>query len=336
VPRRINLLCDRALLGAYAEGQARIDRHIVDKAASEVFDTARVSAPHHPGLGRMPNWGWGLVAGTAALGAAGVATAVLMHRPVGLASAQLAQVPVAAKASAPVAASLPAVVRVAVPVAPVAPSSPSVAALDQKSTNTLPAAWLARKQLSEKKAWLELAQMWSLTLAEGDPCEQALHTQVHCFRSSRGLALIRQLGRPGIMTLNDENGRAVYALLMGLSGQGATLRMGGVTQTVSLGTLNKIWRGDFATFWRAPPGYQQSIVDGNAGPMVEGLATRLAVALGEPVTADKQNYDAALKAKVAAFQQAHGLKPDGIAGPTTFMQLNRATGVDEPHLQTEK
>ncbi|MES2423595.1 MAG: AAA family ATPase, partial [Pseudomonadota bacterium] len=38
VPRRINLLCDRTLLGAYATGKASIHRDIVDKAAREVFD----------------------------------------------------------------------------------------------------------------------------------------------------------------------------------------------------------------------------------------------------------------------------------------------------------
>jgi len=37
VPRRINLLCDRALLGAYSGGVARVDRAIVDKAAAEVL-----------------------------------------------------------------------------------------------------------------------------------------------------------------------------------------------------------------------------------------------------------------------------------------------------------
>jgi general secretion pathway protein A len=36
VPRRINLLCDRALLGAYASGRSRVDVRIVDKAAKEV------------------------------------------------------------------------------------------------------------------------------------------------------------------------------------------------------------------------------------------------------------------------------------------------------------
>ena len=42
--------------------------------------------------------------------------------------------------------------------------------------------------------------------------------------------------------------------------------------------------------------------------------------------------DAALRARVARFQAAHGLTAAGRAGPTTFMQLNRATGVDEPRL----
>nr|MDH4392433.1 AAA family ATPase [Aquabacterium sp.] len=37
VPRRINLLCDRALLGAYAQGRACVDRRTVAQAAHEVF-----------------------------------------------------------------------------------------------------------------------------------------------------------------------------------------------------------------------------------------------------------------------------------------------------------
>jgi general secretion pathway protein A len=40
VPRRANLLCDRALLGAYAGGKAVADVGVVDKAATEVLGTA--------------------------------------------------------------------------------------------------------------------------------------------------------------------------------------------------------------------------------------------------------------------------------------------------------
>ena len=38
VPRRINLLCDRALLGAYVENSPQVTRRILHKAAEEVFE----------------------------------------------------------------------------------------------------------------------------------------------------------------------------------------------------------------------------------------------------------------------------------------------------------
>ena len=44
----------------------------------------------------------------------------------------------------------------------------------------------------------------------------------------------------------------------------------------------------------------------------------------------------ALRSRLNAFQVAQGLKPDGLAGPLTLMQINRATGVDEPQLQDER
>jgi general secretion pathway protein A len=50
VPRRINLLCDRALLGAYASGKASVDLRIVDKAAAEVLGS-------EPPRARWP-WQW--------------------------------------------------------------------------------------------------------------------------------------------------------------------------------------------------------------------------------------------------------------------------------------
>lgn len=44
VPRRINLLCDRALLGAYAENARQVTRAILRKAAAEVFGDQRAAA----------------------------------------------------------------------------------------------------------------------------------------------------------------------------------------------------------------------------------------------------------------------------------------------------
>jgi general secretion pathway protein A len=77
VPRRINLLCDRALLGAYASGRPQADVRIVDKAATEVLGAVparpgwRVQLP--PGLRWGAALGLGVVLGAALFGAATLA-----------------------------------------------------------------------------------------------------------------------------------------------------------------------------------------------------------------------------------------------------------------------
>ncbi len=84
VPRRINMLCDRALLGAYASGKTRIDRPIVDKAAREVFGRRVDDLSRRARRKRMPAWGvWLVTAAVALLVGALVwlASAALQRRP---------------------------------------------------------------------------------------------------------------------------------------------------------------------------------------------------------------------------------------------------------------
>ena len=319
VPRRINLLCDRALLGAYADGKGQVDRDIVDKAAAEVFGSrATEAAPAGPRIAR-PVWMSLSVLGAVAL-AAVVALVVDATRRTPLVSAQ-ARPASAASAAAPGAASAASAAASASPAQP--PTFLTAADLPNRFKS------LTR---NENDAWRELAVEWKLALDDGDACAAAQRAQVQCFRSpSSNLALIRQLDRPGILMLHDANDRPVYALLTGLTEQSATLRVAGVSQTISLVSLARLWRGDFATLWRSPPGYTGRTVDASSGPVAAWLTTQLAGLRGQPPTADETG-DAAWRARISAFQLAQGLKPDGLAGPTTFMQLNRASGVDEPRL----
>ncbi|MCJ0763495.1 ExeA family protein [Variovorax terrae] len=312
VPRRINLLCGRALLGAYANGQATVDRRVVDKAAAEVFDPAETAAPAR---GRAAAWGLGLISGAALFGAGLLAFNSSLFQPataVATASPARAAAP-AAKASA---AATPA-------------SSPAAAAATPAASAAAGPAFLVR---DESEAWRALAASWPLALGEGDPCQAAQRQQVQCFRSSRtSLALIRQLGRPGLLTVYDESRQPGYALLTGLTEQDATLVLGGAAQTVPLTALAEIWRGDYATFWRSPPGYSGKTADSPSGPVAQWLAAQLAAQQPARTPAARETP---LRARVYAFQLAQGLVPDGRAGPITFMQLNRAAGVEEPRLQT--
>jgi general secretion pathway protein A len=308
VPRRINLLCDRALLGAFANSQAAVDRATVNKAAAEVFDVAATA----PTAWRRA----AVVLGLGLLAGAGLYATVNRFT-------QDAAAPPLAMQPAPAALPDPAA------------SAPVVAAVAQaplKSEAAPPALLRDRDE-----AWRELAQSWKVEPGErGEPCKALQPHQLDCFSRNLNLALIRELGRPGILTLDAGSGAPSYALLMALTRESATLRAAGTEQTVTLAALAARWQGDFATLWRVPPGYSARTASSPSGETLEWIAAGLAAVNGSaPAAGQRTPNAAALRSQLRSFQLSQGLVADGQVGPMTYMQLNRVAGVDEPRLRTE-
>jgi general secretion pathway protein A len=341
VPRRINLLSGRALLGAWATGQHRVDRKVVDKAAAEVFGPERAPSTADSARGLR---GVYLLAGLALLAGAGLIALALW----GYAQRSAPPVPTRPAASSPGVAS-PQGITATLAVTGIAAATPSTAASATvpaqaaTASSPQPAAsletLLAQMTGNIDTAWRELAPAWKLPAAGVPPCQAAAAQQLRCFTASNlTVPLLRQIDRPGILTLQLGNKAPVYALLTGLGPQNATLEVAGQRHTVTLLALGGLWRGEFATFWRPPPGYADDATDlrdGSTGKAVDWLAGRLAVLDGQSAAAP-MGFDAAMKARVQAFQRANGLQPDGKPGPMTLMQIGRATGADDPRLNTNR
>jgi general secretion pathway protein A len=324
VPRRINLLCDRALLGGYASGQAQVTPSIVRQAAAEVFDAqfAPEAAPRRPDA-----LGVGLIVLAAVVAGAGLSWALL--RPGGDAGM-----------AAAVAASAPASAASAAPAAPAAEPPASAASSAAPAPEPLQ---LAGWTPPDGDAWAGLAQRWGLPLPAGaDACATAAQRGLQCYRSASGsLSLIRLIDRPVVLTLQRAGQPAVQAALVGLDGQQATLLVDGKPRAVALPELAGAWRGEFATFWRVPPGYANRAE--RMGPLREWMAAQLArvPGIGAPAASAASAAPVArpslaeLTRQVQAFQASQGLQPDGRIGPVTLMLLNRASGVAEPRLDTK-
>ncbi len=338
VPRRVNLLCDRALLGAYASDKAMVDKAIVDKAASEVFhghQSQRAPAETPDGNIRAPSWRRAALLGTSGLIAAGLlglaASRWTQHRSL---AGQPTTPPSASKASSGTGADAPTAASRAAQAAAVGASSnasgaskPEAQGALRAASDVLQAAWR-----QEAPAWVALGQQWGTGLSETSPCASATRQQLMCFKGSGGLAAVRQLARPVVLTLKAPQGGTAYALLLSLQPQAATLQAGSQRLMVSPQTLATLWRGDFSTLWRMPEGYRAKILPGQKGPVVNWLAGRLAALDGRAEPTGSVTFDAQIESRLQAFQLAQGLKPDGVAGATTLMLLNQATGVDEPRL----
>ena len=383
VPRRINVICDRAMSNAQAAGSRRVDRHAVERAAEQVYGAKAVPdtrAEERGSVGGVNPWAAAIVAVGALAAGMWLAPRLMlpMTSTVGTAEpapdAASASVATMAATSSPAAATTAAATPAASRTPPVPVTSaatptaltPSLTATTSSTTlapttaasTAAPAVALATPAASpapaalmatappapaapldalfaapagaadETSAWRALARHWGVSLGAGDPCTAAAAQSLLCFRSRGGLAEVRQLDRPGILRLVDARGRAAHVLLIAFDGVQATLAVGGVETAVTLAELARVWRGDFATFWRAPPGYREGDVMGTPGGR-GWLAERLAIADGQfGGPSDRE----ALRPRVAAFQLAHGLTPDGVAGPLTLMRLARTGGSDEPRL----
>lgn len=345
IPRRINLLCDRALLGAYASDRREVDLPIVERAAREVFD-APAPAPHAAQTGRRTAWtslGLGALGGMAVVG---LAAAALWQWPQwwgALAPAPaLGTVVAPALPSAPASApgpSAPEPQPAALPAATAASVNPDTAAKGAETDPTPPVATALTTQESppgralllttESSAWQALAGLWTLDLPAQDPCAAAQAQGLQCFRTARmTLHGLRQLDRPGVLILQTPEGSA-RALLTGIDGDLFTLRAGDQAWRMHEKDLSRHWRGDYATLWRTPPGTRIRIGNVQTGPAADWAGDRLVqlqAAGGLPSDAS------GFAARLAAFQRAQGIEGNGRVTPMTFMQLNRLTGVDEPRL----
>jgi general secretion pathway protein A len=312
VPRRINLLCDRALLGAYAHGQSRVDRQVVDKAAREVFgDTTRSAADRR--RIRLPAWGIGMVVLVVLTGLAGSAWqgGWLRPVPVGGGPSSLIVGDPTRSVGAP-------------------PTSPASAGLGVPVVERLdaPLGWR-----HEQQALRVLSRNWGEMLGEGEVCDEARRKQLLCYRSTVSLALVQQLDRPGLLTLVHANNQRAHVLLLGVNDKEALLQSAQGRIRVPLISLGQVWNGEFITFWRVPAGYLEPDPGSQSIAVARMLDRYSPVPSSQDDGAASASAEAGLKTRLHAFQVTQSLKPDGLIGPVTMMKLNRAIGLDEPRLE---
>lgn len=298
VPRRINLLCDRALLGAYVENQPQVTRQILRRAAGEVF-----AEEGKPAAGRGLRWPH--VAGGVLAGA--VVTAALawhfMPRP-------------------PVVPAAPAVVASV-------PAASAVAALAASASASVPAS------VPDRNAVLrQLAVLWGEQLPAGDACQAGARAGLRCLHSRGGIAELRVLDRPALLVLRDAAGAEQLALLTRLQDETATLMLDGKQQSLPLAQLAQRSDGSFTTFWRAPRHWRDEVPLGARGADVDWLARRLAQQQGLPVPAANLPLDAEMQGQLRAFQQRQNLRADGLAGPKTYIRLMQLGDNAEPRLSS--
>ncbi|MBV7536117.1 AAA family ATPase [Duganella sp. sic0402] len=313
VPRRINLLCDRALLGAYVENQPQVSRKILKRAASEVFaGQDGVAGAGVGGKARAARWPLVAAGVLGGVVVSALAWQLTLRAPQPAVQGRDGAVPAltGAEAGAGARTGTAHVALAATPAIVPQPGSDSAAALRQ------------------------LAGLWGLALTDGEPCPTAARANLRCLQAKGSMEDIRLLDRPAVLKLHDDPVAPNYVLLTALDEDRATIAIAGAKpQTLSAAALAARYDGEFITFWRAPRAWRDEVRSGDQGPDVDWLAKRLSQIYDLPKPQENQPLDAALRKRLTEFQSAQNLKADGVAGPKTFIRLYQLGGVQEPRLR---
>ncbi|MBS0580275.1 MAG: AAA family ATPase [Proteobacteria bacterium] len=313
VPRVINVISDRALLGAYTLDRHRVTAGLVRDAAAEVF-----------GKRFAPQWlPWAVTFGVAA--ALTAVTVALWNFQPWSGHAREAAAPQAQAAD-------PNPVPAAAAATPAAPAAPHLGDLLTQYT----------AETDTDTAFARLFGLWSAQYQRSstDPCTQAAQQGLECVAERGSFGELRLYNHPAILLLTDPSGASHQVVLTALGDDQATLQLGG-TRTVPIGELTRYWLGDFVMLWHPANSPVKSLSTGMRGADVRWLRQSLQKLHGAAPDAHASDlFDAQLAMQVRDFQRAHQLSVDGIAGVQTQIALASAVAgagvpvlaaIDTPH-----
>jgi general secretion pathway protein A len=308
IPRIINVICDRALLGAFTREEHRVTSNLVRQAASEVYG--------RPVLAPWVRW---LAAAGGAAGAALLGIA-LWH---------------SLRSPGPPAAAAPPVAAAITPALPAEPPASTVEPPVQDLSTLLA---LSADQTTTDAAFAELLSLWGAAYqpGAGRPCDQVADQGLQCVAQIGTFAQLKLINRPAILSLTDASTAEHQVVLVTLDGERARIKVGEAIHEISLAELADHWFGEFLVVWRPSIPLAKQLHVGMRGDDVRWLREGLAVLAGTPVeTAEPDLFDSTLERQVEDFQRGHRLTVDGIAGVQTQLLLESAIGTPgAPTLET--
>jgi len=313
VPRLINIICDRALLGAYAAGKPVVGAWVLRRAAREVLGVPSQLAP-------LRVRGISLAAATAILLAVIAVLRPTPPQPPQLESAAQAQV------SAPV-----------VPIEPAPPPviTPPILDTDPVATK-LPTLASRLDTLPDTDALPRLLWLWNPQIELGsvmEPCEALAEWRLRCLEGQGDWDTLRRFNRPVLLRLASQSGAIREVLLRGLRNDEAELELAEQIVRYPIAELDALWTREYRLLWR-PPVSAALLQPGSQGAAITWLRRQLALAAQQPVQEPLSDiFDNALREQVKQFQQANELDVDGLVGAQTMLLLsNLSPNPDTPLL----
>jgi general secretion pathway protein A len=333
IPRIINVLCDRMLMGAYGRNASRVDSSMLKLAVREVLGEQEASA--------LP-WRW-LLAGVALmllvwaggwlLGKYTAATDATPARTDASVAGEFEETDAAATDTA--ATETAATPSIAVP-APLDAATPAAASAIEQAAAAEVVESVAPPVVGIPAAMLPAdegaARLWALNTdlpAPDAPCANGGPLGLACVEGEVWTwEELSAFDRPLLLETITPERFAAEVLLLGISVDQAWVLMQGEVVQVSLADLAPFWTGRYRFLWHPPPGFERPLSVGDDSDVVAEIAHLFAKLDQQPLPLAERRFTRGLQQRVRLFQQQNGLVDDGVVGMQTLLKLNEQLGID--------
>ncbi|MCH9699726.1 MAG: AAA family ATPase [Gammaproteobacteria bacterium] len=319
IPRLINTIADRSLLGAFSKNMQQVNTRLVTQAANEILDAGK----------QFP---WRTAMTALVLGAVLMLTGVLLwfnREDTTVPENQVSAV----EHTQPV--------RTSKTIKPDKPPETGSKPVQGKSESN-PVALsdvLLNHDLSLQNAFLKLLSLYDLSVDEKqieDPCRAIKPQGYGCLIDKANWRQIIKLNRPAILELEGANGDTHHLVFRQFKDNKVELDLSGEHRIkTDLNQLMPFWNGHVVQLWKIPGTGKYVLRNGDQNENVIKLRKLLHLADKQsPIAIQPNVFDNELEQRVARFQGQNGLVADGIVGPKTWILLNQYSSYQHPQLIT--
>lgn len=172
-----------------------------------------------------------------------------------------------------------------------------------------------------------LLSLWKIEYAplkDGQACAFAADYGLKCRQGKAQWDKLRELNRPAVLKFSAGINGEFWGILKSLHDNNATIIFGKKESKINIERLSPFWTGEFILFWQSPQGFNDNIKVGDSGESVAWLSGKLN-SINQIEQPTQKVFNQELKQQLMQFQLQRNIKADGIAGMQTILKINVET-----------
>jgi general secretion pathway protein A len=331
VPRLINLVADRALLGAYASQSEMVEAHHVKSAYREIHgDNVKVKKTYDYNINLV--WLLPFIVMFSVV-AGGIALSFNKKNISPPIIEEGSEINVTTNAINH---------EITTTSKPSPANNPNTSSVDnspiQDSTYIDSISNLKQSANDKFNAYKTVLNQWNVNYTE-EPfilaCEFAELYGLRCLHKNGNWRSVLKLNRPAVLTLTTDYGETLYISLLAIRGEEAYISHQDKAFWVGLAEIDRYWLGEYSIIWKLPP-YMSNTISPGQKKEAEWVSSSLDTIERSKNSRSQFSYrkgkSEPLEARLKNFQLKSGLVPDGILGSMTLIHINSKLELGYPML----